>query len=89
MGNPGKAGGGGIIKNSIGNWVRGYARVIGHTTSVVAELWVLRDEINLCIDLNLTNVLIEMDVKIVVDLLLNGEGKLMVMTFLLLIAKRD
>ena len=56
-------------------WVRGYARAIGHTTSVVAKLWALRDGINLCVDLNLTNVLIEMDAKIVVDLLLKGEEK--------------
>lgn len=75
LGNLGKASGGGIIRNCTGNWVRGYARVIGHTTSVAAELWALRDGINLCIDLNLTNVLIELDVKIVVDLLLKGEEK--------------
>ena len=55
--------------------VRGYARAIGHTTSVAVELWALRGGINLCIDLNLTNVLIEMDAKIVVDLLLKGEEK--------------
>ncbi|KAK7813079.1 putative ribonuclease h protein [Quercus suber] len=67
LGNLGKAGGGGIIRNSIENWVRGYARAIGHTISVAAELWALRDGINLCIDLNLTNVLIEMDAKIVVE----------------------
>ena len=56
--------------------MRGYAQTIGHTTSVAAELWALRDGINLCIDLNLTNVLIEMDAKIVVDLLLKGEEKI-------------
>ena len=56
--------------------MRGYAQTIGHTTSVAAELWALRDGVNLCIDLNLTNVLIEMDAKIVVDLLLKGEEKI-------------
>nr|POF12396.1 putative ribonuclease h protein [Quercus suber] len=73
LSNPGKAGGGSIIRNSIGNWVRRYARAIGHTTSVAAKLRALRDGINLCIDLNLTNMLIELDAKIVVYLLLKGE----------------
>ena len=53
----------------------GYARAIGHTTIVAAELWALRDGINLCIDLNLTNVIIELDTKLVVDLLQNEEGR--------------
>ena len=38
MGNPGRAGGGGIIRNSHGEWVSGYAKAIGYTTSVTAEL---------------------------------------------------
>ena len=56
--------------------MHGYAQTIGHTTSVATELWALRDGINLSIDLNLINVLIEMDAKIVVDLLLKGEEKI-------------
>ena len=68
-------GGGGIIRNSHREWVSGYARAIGHTTIVAAELWALRDGINLCIDLNLTNVIIELDTKLVVDLLQNEEGR--------------
>ena len=53
MGNPGRVGEGGIIWDSNGDWVSGYARAIGHTTNVATELWALRDGINLCIDLNL------------------------------------
>lgn len=77
MGNPGRAGGGGIIRNFQGDWpdwVSGYARAIGYTTSVTAELWALRDGINLCIESSLTNVLIELDAKIVVDMLKKNEG---------------
>ena len=72
--NPGRASGCGLVSDSIGSWVSGYARTIGHTTSVAAELWAIRDGINLCIDLNLTNVVMELDVKIVVNLLLKEEG---------------
>ena len=74
-GNPGRVEGGGIIRNSHGEWVSGYARATRHTTSVVTELWALRDGINLCIDLNLTNVIIELDAKLVMDLLQNEEGR--------------
>nr|POE84745.1 putative ribonuclease h protein [Quercus suber] len=74
-GNPGRAEGREIIRNSRGEWVSGYARAIRHTTSVAAKLWALRDGINLCIDLNLTNVIIELDAKFVVDLLQNEEGR--------------
>ena len=38
IGNPGKAGGGGIIRNQHVNWIRGFARSIGIASSVVAEL---------------------------------------------------
>nr|POE56989.1 putative ribonuclease h protein [Quercus suber] len=70
LGNPGRAGGDGLFRDSSGAWVSGCARAIGHTPSVATELWALRDGINLCIDLNLTNVLIELDAKLVVDMLL-------------------
>ncbi|XP_030929600.1 uncharacterized protein LOC115955566 [Quercus lobata] len=37
IGNPGKAGGGGVIRDCHGDWVKGYSRSIGYTTSVLAE----------------------------------------------------
>ena len=69
MGSPSRAEGGGIIRNADGEWVTGYARAIGTTTSVEAELWALRDEINLCLSLNLAAIEIELDAKLVIDLL--------------------
>ena len=45
------------------------ARVIGSTTSVVAKLWALYDGIRLCITLKLQAVEIELDSKLVVDLM--------------------
>nr|POE54047.1 putative ribonuclease h protein [Quercus suber] len=69
----GRASGGGIIRDSKGDWVSGYARAIGYTTSVAADLWALWDGINLSIDLNLENVIIELDAKLVVDLLMKDE----------------
>ena len=69
LGNPGRASGGGIIRNFHGDSVCGYARSVVYTTSIVAELWALRDGINMCIDLRLAIVEIELDAKLVVDLL--------------------
>ena len=42
MGNPGLASGGGLICNEKGEWIKGYARAIGITTSVATGLWALR-----------------------------------------------
>ena len=61
------------MRNHHGKWVSGYAKAIGYTTSVAVELQVLQDGINLCIDLNLPNVLIKLDAKLVVNLLQNNE----------------
>ena len=35
-GNPERARGGGVIRDSVGNWIRGFARYIGYTTSIIA-----------------------------------------------------
>ena len=51
LGSPGKAGGGGLIRDHQGNWVRGYARAHGYTSSSKAELWALRDGLEIAKDL--------------------------------------
>jgi exonuclease III len=58
LGNPGIAGGGGIIRDSNGGWVGGFARAIGVTTSVQAELRALKDGLMLAIDLGIPNMLL-------------------------------
>lgn len=74
LGNSGRARGGGLIRDDKGEWVKGYARAIECTTSVAAELWVLRDGIKLCISLKLPTVIFELDAKLIVDLLQKEEG---------------
>jgi len=69
LGNPGRASGGGLIRNDKGEWIKGYARAIGHTTSVAMELWALRNDIRLCISLKLATVIPEIDVKLIVELM--------------------
>lgn len=69
------AGGGGLIPNEKGEWVKGYARAIGITTSVAAEPWALRDGIRLCIALKLPAAEIELDAKVVIDLVRKETSK--------------
>lgn len=52
LGNSGQAVGGGLIQDEEGNWIVGFVYKIGSTTRFLAELWALRDELNLCLNYN-------------------------------------
>lgn len=69
LGNPNRASSGGLIKNDKGEWIRGFARAVRHTTSIAVKLWALRDGIRLCISLKLPAVIIELDAKLIMDLM--------------------
>ena len=63
LGNSGRVGDGGLLCNSDGNWVNGFTRGSGNTNSCLAELWALRDGLNIAFDLGilyLGSVLIEL-----------------------------
>nr|POE97091.1 putative ribonuclease h protein [Quercus suber] len=64
-----KAGDGGIIKDSQGAWVRGYARSIGFTSSIIVELWALRDGLKLADLMGSREPEVELDAKVIVGLL--------------------
>ena len=68
-GNPGSAGGGGLLRDSNRHWVKGYARSIGFTSSVVAELWALRDGLKLALSEGIRSLIVELDARVVVDLI--------------------
>ena len=63
-GNPSVAGSGGLIRNEKREWICGFARKIGITTSFVAKMWGFRDGLLQCPNLNLSSVLIELDTKL-------------------------
>ena len=69
LGNPGLARGGGVIRNHLREWVGGYSRAIGFTTSIQAELRALKDSLLLVIDLKILNHEIEMDSLVTVELI--------------------
>ncbi|GKU94254.1 hypothetical protein SLEP1_g7776 [Rubroshorea leprosula] len=45
--NPGEAGAGGVFRDELGNWLLGFYRNVGFTSSLSAELWALREGLKL------------------------------------------
>ena len=73
-GNPGRAGCGGLIRSENRDWLGGFSRSIGCTSSFMAELWGLRDGLNLCYEMHLSAVDVQLDAKAVVQLLANSSS---------------
>ena len=48
-----------------------FIRKIGITTSFVAELWALRDGLSMCVDMQIPALEVELDAKVVADLMNN------------------
>ena len=69
LGCPGPAGGGGLIRDDHGRWVKGFLRRIGKVSSLEAELWAIRDGLILCNQLLIQELIIELDAKAVISLL--------------------
>ena len=71
LGNPREAGGGGSICDSQGNSVKGYMRHIGVATSIYC--WILGSKgwFLLVSQLGISHLVVELDTKIVVDLVLS------------------
>ena len=70
LGNPGPANAGGLIRDTNGMWIRGFSRYIGTTNSFAVELWGLRDGLDLARKLDISKLIVEVDVKAVVDIIL-------------------
>ena len=67
-GNPVKVGGGGVLRSSSGDWIGGFVRRTGSTSSTVAELWALKDGLTMAKQMGIENICIEMDVELIVQL---------------------
>uniref|UniRef100_A0A5B7A378 Putative LINE-type retrotransposon LIb DNA n=1 Tax=Davidia involucrata TaxID=16924 RepID=A0A5B7A378_DAVIN len=68
-GNPGKAGFGGIIRNDSGQWRKGYFGKIGICSSLMAELWAIREGLKLLMEDHASHVIVESDCATAVNLL--------------------
>ena len=65
----GRAGGGGLLRDSNGAWVQGFSRLIGSSNVLLAELWALRDGLTMASNLNIEKLIIHMDASEVINLL--------------------
>ena len=79
----GRAGGGGLLRDSNGNWIHGFARFLGNCSSTLAELWALKDVLFLANSLGFSLISVEMDAEMVVLLLKNPSTINLVMKSLL------
>ena len=68
LGNPRATGVGGIIRNCSGGWVKGFSRSVGFATSITTEFQALRDGLILATQLGIQDIEVELDAKIVLDL---------------------
>ena len=68
LGNPRATVVAGLIRNCSGGWVKGFSRSVGFATSITAEFWALRDGLILAAQLGIKDIEVELDAKIVVDL---------------------
>lgn len=74
LGNPGAAGGGGVIRDALGAWIQAFSRNICSTTSFLVELWALRNGLIMCKELQLHAVEVELDACVVSDLMNHNGG---------------
>ena len=82
MRNPERAGGGGLIRDHDGAWLKGFARGLGFTNSALAELWALRDGLLLAKEMGIQQLIIELDALNIV-ILMNNESENLLMEPLL------
>nr|POE70900.1 putative ribonuclease h protein [Quercus suber] len=55
-GNPIKVSGGGVLRSSYGDWLAGFARKLGSTSSTMAELWALKDGLTVAKQMGIENI---------------------------------
>ena len=66
-----KVRGGGVLRDSNGDWVVRFMRKLGSMSSILVELWALKDGLLLARQLDILNVNIELDADLIVHLLNN------------------
>ena len=71
MGHHGLAGCGGLVRSADGQWVVGFSKRIGATSSFAAKWWGLREGLRRCCNLNISCLEVEMDAKSIVDVVGN------------------
>lgn len=68
MGNLGKGGGGGVLRDERGRWLKGFCMGLGTTNSLAAEGRGLREGLRLAVSLGIQFLSIELDARVLYDL---------------------
>ena len=68
-GNPGLVAAGGLIRDHNGSWIASFTKSIGFTHPIAAELQGLMEGLVLVKNLNIRNLLIEINAKVVTDII--------------------
>ncbi|GKV21679.1 hypothetical protein SLEP1_g31635 [Rubroshorea leprosula] len=71
LGNPGGAASGGLFRDHNGSWILGFARKIGITSSLAAELWALRDGLALAVTHSYSHLIVETDSSTAFNFMMN------------------
>ena len=71
FGDPKRAGGGGVIRNSEGEWVAGFVRKFGNVSSITAELWAFKEGLLMAKQLGIDNLYVDLDAAFLVHLITN------------------
>lgn len=72
LSNPINVGGGGLLRCNNGEWLASFTRELGNMSSTIAELWALKDGLNMAKQLGIDNICIEMDAEFIVQLVSNS-----------------
>ncbi|GLT29719.1 hypothetical protein SLA2020_045650 [Shorea laevis] len=75
MGNPGKGSCGGLFRNSQGRWLLRYTRNIGYTTALAAELWAIRDGLQIAINMHFNSIIVETDCYVAYQLISTTDNR--------------
>ena len=71
------------MRDNGGNWIRGFSRSMGTCSSLMVELWVLKDGLYLAKELGFSSIYVEVDAELVVGFLFNPSCVNLVMKSLL------
>lgn len=78
---------GGLLRDSNGQWIRGFAKAMVVSSSLAAEMWALREGLTLCLDMLTQAVEIELDVSAAISFI-SGNSTLMETSLALLMIPR-
>ena len=65
--NPGKAGGGGVLRDSKGRWIKCFSIQIGIALNNIAKIWAIRYGLKMALELGYKHINLEIDSQILLN----------------------